>query len=417
MSCNAANIRRRVKNLSEDEVLRKRAIDRENQRYSRAKTKTYIQSLEKRVAELTYQLQDAQNTLDACVCRRDHFAHLRLDDLPEPQLKASALQNNAPTKDLVQDIFPVSTSFNQQPFTLDEVAPEFLQLPMDFGTGITVSSCSADPTNVDFWDLSMTDPTDILALLEDSPPRAMSLEHATELDDPESPSLEVWQQMPLHILPSSKLDEVITETMSSWRVRAQQRGQQEAELTEPVFPNISSLLNPLAAKDEPQPATKYCDVRLPPLSSIVAAQVGRCSIPVARILERIGFMYNLSHLIRWLVCRSRESYYAMPTFMRPTHLQRTVPHPPWVDTIVWPQARDDIIREMDWTRFEELRWLGGPGMSINWQFGLAGAVTKSPDGRFVMLNQAFEAHLHKLENWTSGKEVSEAFPFLKPYCS
>ncbi|KAH6693764.1 hypothetical protein F5X68DRAFT_273267 [Plectosphaerella plurivora] len=413
MSCNAANVRRRVKNLTQEDLLKKRAIDRENQRYSRAKTKTYIQGLEKRIAELTYQLRDAQAAINKCTCQCELVARVQSDD-PSPGPEIEPLRDHATIKDLVQPIFPTSEPFIHEPLPRDEFMPDFLRLRMDFGTGFTINSNGSDPTDMNLWDLSMTGPDDMSAFLDSSTPNFMPLDvdnHDIAIGDDDH---EVWQQMPQHISPACKLDEVIAETITSWRARAQQQGHQEAELTEPVFPNISSLLNPSPEEGQPASTTKDQEVRLPPLSRIVAAQVGRSSI--SRILERIAFMYNLSHMIRWLVCRSQESYCAMPAYLRPTLLQRTVAHPPWVDLIVWPQARDDIIRDMDWTRFEELRWLHGPRISINWRFGLSEAVLRSPDGLRMLLNPAFESHLHKLENWTTEKEVGDVFPFLKPFC-
>lgn len=107
----------------------------------------------------------------------------------------------------------------------------------------------------------------------------------------------------------------------------------------------------------------------------------------------------------------------MPDFIKPTHLQRTVPHPAWIDTVIWPEIRDEIIRNMDWGQFEEFQKVTGAGISVGWPYADSGAFIESPDRQLLMLNPIFKAHIQDSKHWKVSGVASNKFPFLKPYCT
>jgi hypothetical protein len=240
-----------------------------------------------------------------------------------------------------------------------------------------------------------------------------SIHDGSDLD-----TLQPWNLVPLHITASCKLDEVITETVKTWRQKAFETGQEDTELSEPVFPTISSLLNPSPFDGSAvgtSSSKQHRSQRAVPTKSfteIVTAQTFRT--PLVTCPERLAFMYNLSHLLRWLICRSKESFDSMPEFLRPTKLQTSVPHPPWVDMITFPGARDDIIRHMDWSIFPTLRHQLST-FSVNWPYPVSTVAILAPGSKNLMLNPAFEAHVRELASWTVEPEAADTFPFLKPY--
>lgn len=418
------NVRRRVGNLTADEVQKKRAIDRANQRHCRAKTKVYIDSLEKKVADLTCQVRDLEAQLnayrqgDTTASSSTSSPGGQVQSITKPTLLPAPPRNDAETELGTS----TATAFNDSPFYPSDGTSYFPGLPLDLSTGITIAPSGGSEQDFNFWGISWTDPFQMVSSAENPLLGVVDILPGNEEDLQTSAwesntagATEVWQQVPLYIAPVSQLDHVIIDTTASWRARAQQRGQEDAELREPTFPSISSLLNPSTDNPNPTPDPSTTTTSSShALSSIAAAQVGRS--PLKRLPERLAFLYNLSHLIRWLVCRSKETYEAMPEYLRPTELQKTVPHPAWVSTIAWPQARDDIIRYMDWTRFEEFRWLMGPELSVNWRSADRDALMESPDKQCLVLHPDFEMHLHNVENWSMPAAVGRVFPFLKPYC-
>ncbi|KAK7408869.1 hypothetical protein QQX98_008930 [Neonectria punicea] len=43
-------------------------------------------------------------------------------------------------------------------------------------------------------------------------------------------------------------------------------------------------------------------------------------------------------------CADTAAYNSLPTSLRPTHLQLTVSHHPWIDILPWPEIRDNLLR-------------------------------------------------------------------------
>lgn len=104
----------------------------------------------------------------------------------------------------------------------------------------------------------------------------------------------------------------------------------------------------------------------------------------------------------------------MPEYLRPTRLQRLVPHSAWVDMVMFSEARDDIFRHTDLSLFPVLRYKMCT-LSVNWPCPVSTITIEIPDRKDPMLNPAFEAHLRKVTTWTVEAEAADVFPFLKPY--
>lgn len=385
------NMSRRVGNLTAEQAEKKRAIDRDNQRHHRAKNKAYIRTLEEKIAELTARLAEAETLLEQ---------YRRRDNEQVPALSHSS------STDLTISTQPTSTEVSTSiPLLSEDSIKSYLDsLPLDLGTGMTVHSFStAQDMNFLDWDLACV-MGNLSPTVETTSTDLSS--YGTTLSSWDSASSQnqtpEWQMMPLYIPATTKLDEVIIGTAAAWRARLHK----DEELEKPIFPSISSLLNRPSNVEQGLPGT---------FSETVAAQVWRS--PIKTLAERIGFMYKLSHLIRWLVCRTKDTYEKMPAFLRPTKLQRTVPHAAWISIVTSPEARDALIRHMDLTRFEEIRMLAGESLSVSWPYPDSTAFVESPDKQSLMLHPAFEAHLRRRENWVMGKAVCKAFPFLEPFCN
>lgn len=400
--------RRRVSRLTDEELQKKRAIDRDNQRYHRAKTRAYIASLEKQVADLTFRLQETQKTLSQY---HDRWNGQGSGESSSP-LSSSSVSSIVDAHSLPAYHHHVPAL----PVKLAEsnVAPGGVlkSMPLQLAPGITLDLPDETP-GFSLLELGLPEymTSNVLAGQE----MALYSDNQQKISDSatfwvpgqsqyELSGIPEWQRLPLHLPPTTKLDEVIVNTAQAWRQQALHFGHQEAELNDPAFPNISSLLNR---------TNEAC--HLQPLSIVVADQVGRS--PVTPFPERLGFMYILSYFIRWLVCRTAETYDSLPGFLKPTHLQRTVPHPPWIDIIAWPAARDCIIRgDMDWSQFDTFRGLSGPTLSVEWPYHDSDTVLECADGRLLMLNPVFVSHISRVENWKVGEEVAHTFPFMLPFC-
>ncbi|VUC32692.1 unnamed protein product [Clonostachys rosea] len=398
------NAARRISNLTAEQAEKKRAIDRDNQRHHRAKNKAYIRSLEQKILELTGRLREAESLID-------HYENEKVNNgkgVSGPPYWSTTL-SPPPSLDLEHNDLSVQTAGvpTQRAAPTDQRA--LYSLPLEFGTGITINTISPSQ-DIRLLDLGLGEGFEHFTskTLNDSTAISQSPTSASRPADKKSLTPDFvpdWQRVPPHLPPSTKLDEVIKNITEAWNSRYQKSGKQ-AEFSASVFPSISSLLN--------RPDDLERDWARS-FSNAVAAQVFRSTVKT--LAERIGFMYTLSHLIRWLVCRSKETYEKMPVMLRPTELQLKVPHPAWIDVVVWPEARNAIIKDMDWGRFEELRTLSGASLTVSWPYEESTAFIESPDKQTMLLHPVFEAHLQNPSNWRWGKQVGEAFPILKPFCS
>lgn len=137
--------------------------------------------------------------------------------------------------------------------------------------------------------------------------------------------------------------------------------------------------------------------------------------PLKNLTGRLSFLYKLAIYLRWCLCPTKENYEAIPDFLRPTPLQRRVPHPAWVDMIIWPDVRDSLIRGGDYSAFELLRFVLGNTVSINWPYTEAHTFMECADGKRLALNPIFEAHIRNIDNYSVGYQAAMAFPVLSRY--
>ncbi|KAF2799155.1 hypothetical protein K505DRAFT_321314 [Melanomma pulvis-pyrius CBS 109.77] len=438
---------RSVANLTTEQLYRKRAFDRENQRASRARKKTRIAELEDEVADLKRRLalseeeakrsQSNEATLREVIdsarsslrigVGSQHAERQRQFVMPSPPSSTSTLERGSvdeefgavglelrsPAVDfgfhgVVEGELPTTGDFG------DEVRLGAEEVTADDVEGLVIGGGSTALTfgvplspNFDtmsyFWDHIFS--TDLFP----STPFSLSsfdlfpssFPHTPWPSPNETPSprhsqlMRQWERVPLHIDPSCRLDTVILELFRSSR----QRSEKIPEFTGPVFPSIGSLLNPESGSD------------YSPISNAIGVH-GRVTMAMPSLELKIAIMYNMCVYLRWLITPTKQNYEAMPEYLRPLEVQLTIPHPAWIDVIVWPEARERIIRCMDWTEFEILRAIGNHDMSINWPHGLHTVFSASEPGDMRM-NPSFERHIRRLENWTMGGKVAERFPFME----
>jgi hypothetical protein len=142
-----------------------------------------------------------------------------------------------------------------------------------------------------------------------------------------SPRISEWSQaeqlMSVHLVPITPTDHVLIEVSEFGRRWSQQKGQQYEELCLPNYPDLSSLLKPTSR-----------DAASSPISSAIGKH-SAWATSVHSLAARVAYHYMVAQMIRWMICRTEQSYNQLPPFLRPTELQRIVPHPAWVDVFPW----------------------------------------------------------------------------------
>jgi hypothetical protein len=137
----------------------------------------------------------------------------------------------------------------------------------------------------------------------------------------EQPTSSPWERLPLHVSPTCHLDTVLIGVVASARDSLSASGQLP-EVLGASFPSITSLLNP-ATRDTQNPISN------------ALGQHAKQNMKVSGIPERFAVLYYMCLFLRWLVVPTRQNFEAMPEYLRPVQAQLDVPHPIWIDTIVW----------------------------------------------------------------------------------
>ncbi|KAF2708631.1 hypothetical protein K504DRAFT_491325 [Pleomassaria siparia CBS 279.74] len=434
---------RSVANLTTEQLYRKRAFDRENQRASRARKKTRIAELEDEVADLKRRLarseeqvkraqsseaalreviSSARSSLQrADVASPDPSSMLSppsstpLSCVADDRLVLAGLETTSPLSDygFLNNERPVTTSIDSD-ITAQlglEVEPasnhNVEHVVFEYGNNALTFGLPAVPdfdTMSYFWGYvfpngSMPSTPFSGPFLDTLPGSSSSWTIPLDLETPHDQQLmRQWERVPPNLDPSCRLDTVLLELLLSSR----RCSQKIPEFSGPVFPSIGSLLNP-------DTGTEYS-----PISNAIG-QHGRVTMEVSSLELKIAIMYNMCVYLRWLITPTKQNYEAMPEYLRPLEIQLTIPHPAWIDVVVWPRAREQIIRHMDWSEFEIFRAISNHDSSINWPGGLSTVFTADAEGKDLRINPSFENHIRTLENWTIGTKVQQRFPFLKEY--
>ena len=456
--------RKTVAHMDEAEKEYKRWNDRVNQQYSRARKKRRFEELQTQNKILKAELETTKVELES-FRRREAAVRSALDwvstivndssttgSKPPPKPAANSEQHEAPTRSSDTNSStssisqPPQVAANTVPPTCSEpIAPDHdfdtqalelsaqhnavfgdfsstfnglngncvLNLPTEFGDGAWVNLLSTD-----VWtDPAATNFYNALAPLtpEQSPSRTSQAATATSAaDQPQSIArntgfpnaqmeldvlTEPWQELPLNVGATNELDRVLLEVTDLGRQWKSRQGDYHSELSHPSFPSISSLLNRDIENDRSNN----------PLAAALAKYT--VTTPVVNFARKVAFHYTVAHLLRWLVNPTEQSFSQLPSFLHPTPIQKTVPHPAWIDTVPWPQARDQIIlnlRTFDYETFKRVTQLS----SINWPHADREIFIAKPGCKQMMLNPKFVRHVLNLNNWTNGPDLAKAFPFL-----
>ncbi|KAI0025756.1 hypothetical protein F4780DRAFT_224254 [Xylariomycetidae sp. FL0641] len=145
-------------------------------------------------------------------------------------------------------------------------------------------------------------------------------------------------------------------------------------------------------------------------TDILATFPGICTLP-----ERVATLYIMFLVMRWQISPTQENWELLPPWMRPGPAQLYTPHPAWVDHLPFPQMREKIAREYHTGTypFDNFFIPFTTTISLNWQYEDTDALLQSPDGADLLINPVFERHLRRLDNWSLGDAFDLALPALR----
>jgi hypothetical protein len=110
--------KRSIDFLTEDQLRRKRELDRKNQRLARDRTRAEIQNLELRVLQLEHQNEDLQRKLSLCKCQ--------IDNRTPPTSLPFSRDANWNTRNLGIDIVQITGDNQESVYSISCVLQDYL---------------------------------------------------------------------------------------------------------------------------------------------------------------------------------------------------------------------------------------------------------------------------------------------------
>ena len=132
-----------------------------------------------------------------------------------------------------------------------------------------------------------------------------------------------------------------------------------------------------------------------------------CKTFEVNVFAALAHVSMLTHLLRWLISPTVESYVRVPALMRPTDSQRLVPHHAGLDMLALPCFRDTLVHS-----FREFVLIPSC-MSCSWPYSITEACETDLETGSTKLTPLFEDHVTKQENWSYHRSILEAFPELE----
>ncbi|KAJ6439534.1 BZIP transcription factor [Purpureocillium lavendulum] len=174
----------------------------------------------------------------------------------------------------------------------------------------------------------------------------------------------------------------------------------------PRYPSVSSLLNP-ANSAFSHPLSKV-------FTDILATFPDISMLP-----ERVAVLYVMFLVMRWQIAPTRDNYERLPEWMQPTASQLTHAHPAWIDHLPFPLMREKLARDYNPHEylFDNFFIPFTTTLRLSWPYDETDTLLLVPDSDEVVINPVFERHLRNLDNWRLGDRFVRAFPTLADMCN
>lgn len=355
---------RGVSTLTPEQLAKKRQNDREAQRAIRERTKAQIETLEKRIHDLT--TQQPYQELQAVIRQRDAVQAENIEikrrltsilHIIQPLVGAQGLTELA-TAAHGNATFNSSTEVQQHQFvngpehaqhdnrslshhtpaTTSPQSPFVHQWQESQGTeGNKLWQSSVEALNNQRADvqrgLELSESGERLSfnfLLDGNRhPPATNNQQASPLSYPPltSPGYaetsQAWAALPKNLPPTCPLDGILLKFLHS------RQAEPSSSRSTPAYPSVSSLLNPTAS------------ATVDPLSQVMVGIISKFP-GITGLPEQVAILMSMFQFMRWCVQPTPQNFDKL-YWLRPTPSQLYEAHPCWIDYVPWPKIRDKLV--------------------------------------------------------------------------
>ncbi|CAL8575755.1 hypothetical protein XPA_001659 [Xanthoria parietina] len=140
---------------------------------------------------------------------------------------------------------------------------------------------------------------------------------------------------------------------------------------------------------------------------------------LAELPEQVAVLYVMFLIMRWQISPTRENYDRLPEWVTPRPSQLFTPHPAWVDHLPWPRMRDRMCELYPEISLDSWFIPYTSTLSLNWKYEPCDtllSISSEGGGQELSINPVFERHLRDLSNWTLGPAFEKAFPMVADTC-
>jgi hypothetical protein len=213
-----------------------------------------------------------------------------------------------------------------------------------------------------------------------------------------SDTLPLWQIPTANTTPTCMSDQIIQSFVASSRageeIAPSTPGLHTAVATYADRPNLCFLLD-----RNHRPADALSNM----VGDIVLSYKEIETLP-----KQASVFYIIATLLKWQLLLDEPSWKQVPTFLRPTQQQLTVPHAAWIDRIPWPRVRKYLIEHPAIT-LDDFAVVYSTNFDISWPYDPQHVVLQAGsseyDSNLVVINPVFQEHIQEIRTWV----VTEAF--------
>lgn len=237
------------------------------------------------------------------------------------------------------------------------------------------------------------------------------------------PGTTLWEIPTLIVPPTCRIDQLLVGFIQDCRRLSQLKPLDS--LLRPVRVNMKNFLeyHPASPTNSP-PRCQLADLDRAasnsaaasganhPMAELITALVNKAG--VTNVIERLAVFAVIQRAVAWLVHPTREAYMAMVQELTPKPIQTAIPHPQWVDLILWAPLRTAIIERQDAYANEEFQAVYSSSLRlINWPCRPIDALVVDPQSGEMWLSDTFTAHAMRVENWRLNENFVRRYPELR----
>ncbi|OLN81157.1 hypothetical protein CCHL11_09525 [Colletotrichum chlorophyti] len=149
-----------------------------------------------------------------------------------------------------------------------------------------------------------------------------------------------------------------------------------------------------------------------PMAELITALVNTAG--VTNVVERLAVFAVIQRAVAWLVHPTREAYAAIVSELTPKPCQNKIPHPLWVDLLLWAPLRTAVIERQETYANEEFQSVYSANLRlINWPCRPIDALAVDPQSGEMWLSDSFTAHAMRIENWRLSENFVRRYPELR----